>query len=241
MGDSESRRMQLKLVEHWDGLMLDFFRLRSTAQIRPIDGWSVFQPLGQSEGSIRFRLQPVVFNLPERASHLEMNLFVVVQGRLSLGVDAFNGGVVTTHDFCTEVAYFRKTLSNLVHIYGAHYDFSENELGHPAFHGQVRDFSKLGGAINVQYGICLPEMNRVEGLLKTVRVPTAQMDFFSLFLQLCADHLLYARSGPEEKGAFNELIRRSHFCRGAVGRIPQLDNAEAGKCLRSWHWYPRIS
>jgi hypothetical protein len=78
-------------------------------------------------------------------------------------------------------------------------------------------------------------------MLRNVRVPTAQMDVFSLFVELCADHLLYEQSGPEEREAFNSLLHRSAFCRGAALRLPQLATEEARACYRARHWYPAIA
>jgi hypothetical protein len=62
----------------------------------------------------------------------------------------------------------------------------------------MRSFSTFSTHVHEQYGIEGGVSDCLAGVLKTVRLPTAQMDMFSLFLQLCADHLLYSGSGKEE-------------------------------------------
>lgn len=130
---------------------------------------------------------------------LNADLFIVAEGRLSLSRQLFaEHGLMQTRDFSTRVGYFRRVPGLLEHVFGAHYDFSRDELGHPAFHGQMRSFSTFSTHVHEQYGIEGGVSDYLAGVLKTVRLPTAQMDMFSLFLQLCADHLLYSGSGNEE-------------------------------------------
>jgi hypothetical protein len=67
------------------------------------------------------------------------------------------------------------------------------------------------------------------------------MDVFSFFIQLCADHLVYANSGGDEKAAFNSLLEKNEFWQGAAFQLPRLQSSEAYTCYRSRHWYPEIA
>jgi hypothetical protein len=235
--------MLRRLVAQWEEVKAELPRLNSAAEVRPADGYAVFQPLvGGPAEVVPFELRPVVFNFPEKAQHPRNDLFVVVQGRLAFRrVEFAEKGLLVTHTFSTEVGYFRRTKDALSHVYGAHYDFAGDEVGHPAFHAQMKSFSDLSSCVNKQYGCGKPVTDCVEGLLKTVRLPVAQMDVFSLFVQLCADHLLYKDSGPEEKAAFNALLEKARFCQGAAFQMPRLGTDEARICYRARHWYPTIA
>ncbi len=243
MVDRESNGILKRLVSQWDHLKAEIERLQSAAEVRPGDGYQVFQPVdSEAEGVAAFEIQPSVFNLPERANDVSMDLFVVVEGRISFRRREFaEENVLATHSFATKVAYFRHRSTSLVHVYGAHYDFSLDELGHPVFHAEMRGYPELAEYVKECYGVGNAVDDRVTGLLKNVRVPTAQMDVFSVFVQLCADHLLYTDSGPEEKAAFNSLLQRSAFCKGAAYQMPHLQTEEARTCYRSRHWYTAIA
>lgn len=242
MIDRDSSLILQRLVSQWDHLQAEIGRLHPAAEVRPSDGYAVFRPVeGSSPAIARFDLSQVVFNLPERADHLSTDLFVVVEGRLSFGRQDFRElDILATQEFGTKVAYFRRSPTSLTHVYGAHYDFSLNEVGHPVFHGQVRSYLELSEKVKACYGVDQTVDDRVNGLLRTVRVPTAQMDIFSLVVQLCADHLLYTHSGPEEKAAFNSLLQKGAFCQGAAFQVPRLQTEEARTCYRTRHWYAAI-
>jgi hypothetical protein len=242
MVDRESNGILLKLVAQWDLLNVGIQRLHGEAQVRPSDAYRVLGTVDDaSPDVVSFVLSPVVFKLPERANAVSANLFVAVEGSLSFSRSEFSERkILATRKFATKVAYFRHSADCLKHVYGAHYDFSVNELGHPVFHSQLRNYPELAAGIKDHYGIDHRVDDRVRGLLKTVRVPTAQMDIFSVFMQLCADHLLYGQAGPEERAAFNTLLRQNEFCRGAAFQIPRLMAEEACSCYRARHWYPTI-
>src|SRR5215218_4719682 len=182
------------LVSQWDHLKAEIQRLKPSVEIRPSDGFAIFRPVdGGDPGIASFDLARVVFNLPERADRSRTDLFVAVEGQLSFRRSQDRGREsLATHAFATKVAYFRRSANCLTHVYGAHYDFSLSEVGHPVFHGQMRSYLELAEGIRQHFGINHEVVDNVRGLLRTVRVPTAQMDAFSLFVQLCADHLLYS-------------------------------------------------
>jgi hypothetical protein len=242
--DRESGGILRTLVRQWNEVTAELPRLRPSAEVKPTDGHAIFR-VTSNPGSpvVAFDIRPVVFSLPERGYHHESKeLFVVVKGDLSFVRQEFtDSGKLTTHKFGTQVAYFRRGNEVLTHVYGAHYDFALNELGHPVFHAQMRSFAELSSHVVEQYGYDGEVEDLVKGLLRTVRIPTAQLDAFSLFVQICADHLLYDKSGPEAKAAFNSLLEKSKFCQGAAGQLPRLATEEARSCYRARHWYPAIA
>jgi len=242
MVDPESNRILRLLASQWDNALTELLRLHSAAEARPSDAQALFHPMDPGDNEIaRFSFGPVVFNLPERANNLKVDLFAVAQGRLAFNRESFrNDGSLVTHDFATEVGYFRHRPGALVHVYGAHYDLASDELGHPVFHSQLKPFPGFSASIREHYTVSAPTQDSMKGLLKTVRVPTAQMDVFSLIVQLCADHLLYASSGQQEKDAFNALLKNNTFCLGAAERFPRLTTDVARRCYRALHWYPVV-
>ena len=231
-----------KLVSQWTQVQAQLARLNNSASALPQDGYAIFHPADSSAvDSVSFDLSPVVLNLPERASDSELELFVVLKGRITFDRSDFcDDRPLRTRNFGTEIGYFRVDGNRLDHILGAHYDYSEDELGHPAFHAQLRSYaSEFRPHIVAQLGIQFEAgEDKISGILKTARLPTAQMDLFSTILQLFADHLLYAGSSVDERRAFNRLLDKNRFCQGAAHRIPRLGSEQACECYRALHWYP---
>ncbi|WP_186095802.1 hypothetical protein [Burkholderia gladioli] len=230
------------LIEQWNEVTGALSKLSTVAEVRPDSGENVFTVAGdQAAGVIAFDLNPVVFNLPERADDLSTDLFIVVAGRLGILADSVRSdSILLTHDFSTKAAYFRRTRNALVHVYGAHYDFALSELGHPTFHMQLRSFGALASYVKEQYRVDCEVKDSMDGVLRNVRLPCAQMDFFSFFTQLCADHLLFKDSGKEERAAFNHLLKKGSFLKGAGSRSGRLVEEAARACYRAGHWYPMV-
>ncbi|WP_155888340.1 hypothetical protein [Cupriavidus sp. WS] len=231
------------LIEQWNEVTGALPKLNSVAEVRPDSGENVITPAANSaEGVITFELKPVVFNLPERADAVSSDLYIVVAGRLGIQADSLaSGRVLLTHDFSTKAAYFRRSKGALVHVYGAHYDFALSELGHPTFHMQLRSFAELAPYVTEHYRVDCEVKDCFDGVLRNVRLPCAQMDFFSFFTQLCADHLLFKDSGREERAAFNHLLKKGAFLKGAGARSGRLVEEAAQTCYRAWHWYPLVA
>jgi hypothetical protein len=242
MLDREAAIVLRRFSERWEDFLTELARLNGAAEVRPSDSVAIFKIHPTSPPHpVKVELAPIVFNLPERAGNLSIDLFVVIHGLLAVERSTVaTATIMKTDTFATKVGYFRRTPSFLTHVFGAHYDFAPNDLGHPAFHGQFKSFCALSSHIRTHYKVTKPDKDLVDGILKNVRVPTAQMDFFSLFVQLCADHLMFNRSGPDEKTAFNSLLRVSTFCQGAAYQLPRLTDVVAGQCYRARHWYPII-
>lgn len=231
---------QRLLINQWNGMKA---RLEKLGQhvIRPDDGFRIFNFMANDPRTpadqAGYSIEPVVFQVPERADG-SPNMFVVVRGRIYLDRAALKADkVLRTTNFGTEVGYFRLKQDQLNHVYGAHYDFSLNEIGHPIFHGQMRSFNAYGASVSEQYdGIAGDSLDHMDKVLRTVRLPTAQMDFFGVVLQIAADHLLSKGSSDDQKVAFDELCEISRSVQGAAFRWPELE--QAGSCMRARHWYP---
>ena len=238
-------QIQHRLVMQWDDLQTAIQAIYGSVVVKPTDGFSIFVPVSPQPNpadAIEFLIKPAVFNVPERGSDLRPGLFVVIEGSLSLSASEWeqHKQLVTTR-FGTHAAYFRPKGQELSHIYGAHHDYAVDEVGHPVFHSQLKDFSSflthVSDYFDIQY---VPGGNQVKGLLKTVRLPTAQLDVFAAYLQIVADHLLHKDSSPEEKKAFNQLCASYSTLKGAEKKgLSSLGGLQS--CLRSRHWYPAVA
>ncbi len=238
--DRDSPLMRQKLVQQWADVVGTLERMSQGASVLPNDAWNnIREAASSSDEIVKFELCPVVFNVPEHANHRNIGLFVVAEGWIELSRADFRNGLgLVTHAFSTRSADFRQKEETLEHVYGAHYDVAFDELGHPTFHSQLRSFVDFSAHILEQFNLNLDVINHLEGVLRNVRLPTAQMDFFSLILQIFADHLLMRNSGEEEKSAFNALLQKNVFLRGAAARSSRLTADVARSCYRSLHWYP---
>ena len=229
-----------RLMDQWREVLVGVRRIHAHASVRP-DHANVFRLVrGDEARVIQFEVKPVVFRVPERAHYRSADLYVALCGLLSFRRDRFEtDGALLTDGFSTRVAYFRRSAKDgFVHVLGAHYDFSPNEIGHPVFHGQLADFQEFSVHVSEHYNIADEVQSGMGRILRRVRVPTAQMDVFSLVLQICADHLLAAWSSPDEKSAFERLLDRNGFCTGASYQMERLRTDEARSCYRARHWYP---
>ena len=95
----------------------------------------------------------------------------------------------------------------------------------------------LATRVQEMSGLLGQPSNAIDGILRTVRVPTAQMDVFSVVLQVCADHLIMQGSAPEVADAFKKIVEACGFFGGAGYRVTELSNEGAAACYRSMHWY----
>jgi hypothetical protein len=239
MANTLEWRAKKLLVERWNACKTSFSRLNMPG-LRPTDGEEIFSLIDYPKvaGQIGFNVKSVVFNLPERANG-SPDLFVVVHGRLYFDEDSIRLNLLRTSNFATEAAYFKKKSDELIHVYGAHCDFAQDVSGHPAFHVQMRSFAGQFDQVAKYFNMTdVASRDLMGGVLRNVRLPSAQIDFFSLVLQLCADHLIDENSGAEELMAFSDLMKASAEIHGAAYLVPQLSNPSAQACLRANHWYP---
>lgn len=239
MVDHVSRGMRNKLMGPWNHVVAAIPKLYASADIQPSDLNAVLRisELQQDTDAVAFDLLPVVLKVPETRK-ASRELFVVIRGRFAFRRSQFvDHARFVTSSFATEVGYFVRDGKRLHHVFGIHYDFSPEQLAHPVFHAQLRSFAAFAPDVQDLYKFEAELVDDVTKILKSVRVPTAQMDIFSVFLQVCADHLLSSNSSREERAAFDTLLERAAFCTGAAWRFEPLMASEAGKCYRSRHWY----
>lgn len=217
-----------------------------SSDIRPSGFHDVFAIDNKATADcIRFHVKPVIFKVPERADRPDANLYIVVSGSLTFESSNLRSSrPLRTRGFATRIGYFRSKPSELQHVYGAHYDIEENQQGHPVFHGQIAPqmefWANVADEFRVHNG---SPADLVSGILRNVRVPTAQMDVFSVFIQICADHLIFAKSNDEIRTTFSNLKNSCNFFTGVAHRLGYLNNDNASNCYRSLHWYnsPSIS
>jgi hypothetical protein len=224
------------LVDQWSNVVTQLGRL-NLPDTRPIDGHQIFALIDypKVDGQLAFTVNPVTFNVPERADG-SADMYITVKGRIYLDEAAVRTSRnLMTVSFGTEVAYFRMRQGKLNHVYGAHYDFSLNEIGHPIFHAQMKSFVDRGKLVSDTFTLDCESEDHIANILRTVRVPTAQMDFFALVLQICADHLMSKNSSAEQREAFEDLRKASYSIQGAGHLWAQL--AVAPPCMRTQHWY----
>lgn len=229
------------LVNHWNSVRDHLRRVNSGIQFQPNDGYTIFQPdyaNSTREVSV-FKVAPVVVNLPERGDRPRAELFVVAEGILNFDVAQYTTTKrLVSSGFATHVGYFRQGSRELQHVYGVHYDFDVQRPAHPVFHAQMASFGEpFVQHVREQFSLNLPLDDRVKGMLQNVRLPIAQLDFFSLIIQLAADHLMWEHSGDEEKRAFNDLLQLDGSMIGASMLAPWLSAGTTVPCHRALHWY----
>ena len=235
----EGRRVLKEVHEAWNAAVDSMKRMYSGILVRPVEPHEVFTPVKECirENVVNIGVAPIVFNVPERADARKPNLYIVVTGWLNFLVKRDNNQTIRTKDFGTKVAYFRSKGGYLEHIYGAHYDMDERRVGHPVFHSQIGSQMEIGENIKQQFRDENERIDCIGKLFEGIRTPTAQMDFFSVFTQICADHLLGLNSTKEVKLEFDQTRKICSFFTGAAHRMEFLHAKRVFKCYRSTHWY----
>ena len=234
----KAHRVRRKVHESWTGA-IDSMRLMNQASIvRPQEPGQIFTMSADApDDVIKFDIQPVVFNVPERANDRAANLYIVISGWLSFEATGERDQSIKTRDFGTKVAYFRRSADCLEHIYGVHYDMDVASRGHPVFHAQVRSQMDVGDNIQQHFRINDKRVDNLRNVSRGIRTPTAQMDLFSVLTQICADHLMWERSAAEVERAFEQTRRVCSFFVGAAHRLAFLREKRVVECYRSVHWY----
>lgn len=227
-------KVNRKINNAWNELCADMAALSGLVSVKPNS--DAFSADAGTDG-YKFNLAPVVVTLPERGDHSKANLYVIITGWIAFSGESEPDGYLITENFGTKVGYFKAKKEDLEHIYGAHYDL-DNSAGHPIFHSQISSqHSNVDKVQNVARLGFSDEKNYVKKILKTVRTPCAQMDAFSVLLQLAADHLIYKDCGEDVLKRFKEMTQKCEFVRGAGGSYPNLCNDQTISCFRSRHWY----
>lgn len=207
------------------------------SDVKPNDPFDVFRFQGIEErGVVSCEIGPVIFLVPERASAGGKNLYVGVKGRVRL-IPLVDGDRLRMTCFSTSVGYFRSQMGKLEHVFGIHYDMDESRFGHPVFHGQIAPQLDFVDPIKMhfrgEWNVC----DRVGFIMRNVRVPSAEMDVFSVFLQICADHLIDKYSGRQARSAFSRMRDSCGLYLGAAERVSRLIRGIEEVCFRGSHWY----
>lgn len=230
----ESKAKDL-LVRQWNSAMeaLGAFSLN----VVPNDPWSIFSLTTshrQKPGELSFTINPVTFNVPERAGDTRLNVYISVRGWINLDEKQVTNKTLCAVGFGTEAAYFRSKDGILNHVFGVHYDCSLDEVGHPTFHSQQRSYKDRDTEIITHFQLKSADEDPLKNILRNVRIPTAQMDFFALLVQICADHLIDQNSDPEQLKNFDKIRASSAEVHGVTDLLQRL---QVAKCTRGGHWY----
>ena len=224
---AQTVRKQLNI--RWDSIRGTVTRMNSAVDVETPTGTELFKITTNEH--IRVDVRPIRFYVPERAKQHAPNLHVVIEGWIEFDGTADE---LRTTQFSTRVAYVRARQGRFEHVYGTHYDQSEDALGHPIFHAQINPMIDLTTRIPGCDSDLLED--RVTPILSNVRTPTPQMDVFSAIEQVCADHLLWEKSQDDVRDAFEELREHCAFFDGSGHLIDRFTPAMAN-CCRSTHWY----
>ena len=227
----------------WDAKIRGMKGINQSSKVEPMSPQAVFgvdeDDQHGTEDTVKVDCGPVVFNLCERANG-RPDMYIAVQGWIRMEESGAEDVPLRTVGFATKVGYFRLRGQRLKHVYGVHYDMDESGGDHPVFHAQLGPMGIFVTEIRERFRLQAEVDDLVAGLLRNVRTPTAQMDFMSVFTQLCADHLLggsQAGRHAQVVNAFGRVRSACDFLLGAAHRFPYLNAGEATQCYRSSRWY----
>ena len=231
-------RVEQQVRTAWTGAIQYFRQISQSADVLPRTAGEIFA-LDQTAPAnvIKFLIAPTVFHISERASRAGPNLFVVVSGWLSFEGPDFRQHPLRTSDFGTQVAYFRTSSNSLDHIFGAHYDMDESDYRHPVFHAQLHSYAQSADHVRNLFSRNQRTSDHMRNVFRTARIPTAQMDIFSVLVQISADHLIGQRPAPATTTAFGKLKDTVGFMIGAGHKASYLNSPPASTCYRAIHWY----
>ena len=237
MVDRDTNRVRKQLVETWQTVQSCIQTMCPASVIRPADPHGIFRRVTKNEnGGVKCEVDPLIFRFPERGGNHTLGLFIGLRGWLSFGGPFGGNERLRIDSFGTVVGYFRERRDVLDHVYGVHYDYDDDQFAHPRFHAQIRPQTAFVDSINGHFGGDRRSLDGINGILRNVRTPTAEMDLFSVLIQICADHLVNQASTDEAKTAFGKM---HESCAGFLGAGHAGTGApgEAVECCRAPHWY----
>ena len=231
-------RVQREVETAWSRAIHHLKQISQSSVVRPQTPAQVFAlDTDAPDDIVKLSVGPVVFHVNERPSRPGPNLFIVVTGWISFEGPHFKTPPFRTRDFGTEVAYFRVKRDRLEHIFGAHYDMDDSDYRHPVFHAQLASRTESINHVRSLFSQDRQVTDNMNKVFRTVRIPTAQMDVFSVLIQVCADHLIGQQPAPTTTSAFEEMKSAASFFLGAANRFEYLHAAPAPYCYRASHWY----
>lgn len=219
--------------EAWRHTIEQMQRMHTDCQVKPNDV-NVIQSVGVGS-DLSLECKPVVCRVPERASHGTASLYVVFTGSITFNAERVDERLRTS-TYGTNFAYFSADRDTAAHVLGGHYDFSASQAAHPRAHLQLRSQADLYEHAQSQFRSIanVPlTINGMDHVLSRVRPPSAQMDFLSFLIQVCADHLVDEKSPRRVVSMFEAL---TSSCAPVFGYHAGL-TSECG-CHRAPHWYP---
>ena len=205
-------------------------------QVRPSDRASVIQHSAGMNHGVSVECRPVACRVPERASHANAPLYIAFTGRITFAPETVDRTLVTA-SYSTKFAYFLVRGASAVHALGGHYDFASNTVAHPRAHMQFQsqaDMYSIATDLFPSIAKVPLEFNVMERILNRVRPPSAQMDFLSFMLQICADHLVDENSTESIRASFEQLAASCSPLMGYHINLPE----GLCRCHRAPHWYP---
>ncbi len=181
--------------------------LKSFGLITVFSGVTIYERKGENDCCLMASFQ----GLPQRpGSTKKSSENVFITAVLSGGVKS---GQAYLTRYGTEIGYFRQTnasepLCDLLPITGYHYDFDcdGQKFNHPVFHVQPKMTAGdryIGMKPNITHQN-YPELNEI----RTVRIPTPQMDIFSTIVMVLADHVALPNDPNRTFGDFLEKFER---------------------------------
>jgi hypothetical protein len=229
--------IERRVRESWNSLYAELRRMGGEA--RPNQSADIFV-LRPTDKGIEAEVLPVTFRLKEKAAAGDNAIYVVVMGSMLFSPESTRDDLRAS-GFATKVGYFREVgNTRLKHVYGIHYDFDDSLPAHPVYHCQLSSMAgfvdHINGAFNRQFAAVANDDNYVMGLLRNVRVPTAHMDPFSVFLQIIGDHLV-SEVNDDERLAFMRAQGALTTIRSLPAAAARLDAVLEQQCFRANHWY----
>jgi hypothetical protein len=223
----------------WNVLQAELPKMGGDA--RPKHAADAFAVVSVDAAGIRLRVNPISFRVKEKAGSSGLLIYVTIEGDVLFSPNCTRQNLLTTQ-FATRVGYFREVdAQRLKHVFGVHYDYDGLLQAHPVYHSQMASMVSFIDHINRLYNTAFEpiadEDDLVRGLLGNVRIPTAQMDPFSVFVQVVGDHLVSDASDPAVAAAFSNVRRSMAAFRSDPDAAPRLQQVLNLNCFRSHHWY----
>ena len=233
-------RVKKEVTGAWTELRARMQTISSISLVRPVEPEEVFTFTHDKDyGKIIATVRPVTFNVPYRANAATAKIFVAIDGWIEFSDDDTSGSLRSLR-FQTNVGYFRDGGPNtLQYLCGIHYDYdSYDAIGHPVYHCQFGPQVRFFDEVNACFHRAFSEpSDDLKAIPRQIRIPTAQMDPFSVFLQVCSDHLISEGSDANKLAAYASLLKTCGFFTCSSNGIAQLGAAFAESNLRSHHWY----
>jgi hypothetical protein len=244
VSDAAAAVVRQRLVAEWTAALTELERLGPVVA-RPTDSYKLIRiGPGTSDASIEILLGPLVLHVPERGGHKAQRLFIYLEGAFVFDrVEWTSAKALVTTRVSAEAAYFRLDgAGDLVLVHGAHYDHEPSRSGHPVFHAQLRgSLHQYGAFVRTEFSLTGQIHDGLSVMLRNVRAASAQLDIFSLLLQVAADQLLRETPSAEQRIAFNRLRGRALLCGpqcAPTAAVPSSRPTTEYRCYRARHWYP---